>query len=226
MIINNFLIPLTKVIGLKYDLSNTDFKTNCITMKTIKFLLALVISFSLVYCSDSDSGDTSPQNPDTESADASDNSSNPITTNENEGENPTISNNTEIVTFTKANNTDPKLEANQDRITDKVWITRGNKGEIYNIAVEESLTKNTSPIGTEWAIGTTENLSTLTFNSFRITLNSEIKDVVDKDLVLHLIEDDLYFDVKFSQWTSGGGGSFSYTRTLFKTPSTEAKQQK
>lgn len=31
-------------------------------------------------------------------------------------------------TFTKESGADPSLEANQDRISDNVWITRGNEG--------------------------------------------------------------------------------------------------
>ena len=37
------------------------------------------------------------------------------------------------MTFTKADNADPTSEANQDRITPNVWLTRGNSGgQIYN----------------------------------------------------------------------------------------------
>ncbi len=39
-------------------------------------------------------------------------------------------------TFTKSNNADWTLEANQDRITDNVWITRANNSGIFNIATE------------------------------------------------------------------------------------------
>jgi len=116
------------------------------------------------------------------------------------------------ITFEKADGVDPTLEANQDRITDNVWITRGNGGgEIYNAVVESSSTKNVSPIGTEWALGRTSNISSLTFNSFRMTISPN--EVVDKDLVLHLIDDDIYIDIKFLSWTAGGGGGFSYERS-------------
>ena len=38
--------------------------------------------------------------------------------------------------FTKGNSANPTMEANQDRITDKVWITRGNNGgQIYNLSL-------------------------------------------------------------------------------------------
>ena len=60
-----------------------------------------------------------------------------------------------VITFTKAPNTDPTNSANQDRITDNVWITRGASGQIYNIMTETEAEKNTSPKGTTWAFGDT-----------------------------------------------------------------------
>lgn len=121
----------------------------------------------------------------------------------------------EIITFTKAEGTDPTEEANQDRITDNVWIARGNNGgQIYN-AVSESVANQTdSPLDTEWALGTTaEGIESLTFDKFRATIQP--KDVVGVDLVLHLITDDVYIDLEFTSWTqgnSGSGGGFSYER--------------
>ncbi len=116
------------------------------------------------------------------------------------------------ITFTKADNTDETLEANQDRINDDVWITRGtNGGEIFNIQSESASSKGNSPAGTEWAVGTTANISGLTFSSFRNAINPQ--DVVGRNLVLHLIAEDAYLDVEFSSWTQGRAGGFSYTRS-------------
>ena len=115
------------------------------------------------------------------------------------------------VTFIKADGANPNDPANQDRITDNVWITRGNNGQIYNASVNSSSNKQSSPVDTEWALGTTENVESLTFNTFRGTIRP--KSVVGKDLVLHLITDDIYLDVRFISWSSGGQGGFAYTRT-------------
>ena len=115
------------------------------------------------------------------------------------------------ITFTKADDTDPTEESNQDRINDNVWITRGtNGGEIFNAKTESASTKGTSPAGTEWALGTTANISSLTFTSFRDAVNPQ--DAVGKDLVLHLIDADEYLDVKFTSWTQGKEGGFAYER--------------
>src|SRR5678815_2187215 len=54
---------------------------------------------------------------------------------------------------------DPNLPANQDRLTEGVWITRGSVQGIYNAATESSFTHTFSPQDTTWADGTLENLS-------------------------------------------------------------------
>tara|TARA_B100000965_G_scaffold398176_1_gene415889 strand:+ start:6658 stop:7137 length:480 start_codon:yes stop_codon:yes gene_type:complete len=118
-----------------------------------------------------------------------------------------------LITFEKSDGSDPNAEANQDRLTSNVWITRGNNGgQIYNIAKENTSDKNNSPKGTAWAIGTLDQVESLSFNKFRIAVGNP-KDVVGKDLVLHLIEDDVYLSVKFSSWSSGQKGGFAYSRS-------------
>ena len=119
----------------------------------------------------------------------------------------------EKITFTKADGADPGEEANQDRITDNVWITRGNNGgQIYNASTENAATKETSPADTEWALGTTtQGIENLTFADFRTTITP--KDVVGVDLVLHLITDDVYIDIKFTHWSTGKVGGFAYERS-------------
>ena len=122
------------------------------------------------------------------------------------------------LTFTKEAGTDPTLEENQDRISDAVWLTRSNNGgELFNAKDETSSTENVSPIGTEWALGTTatRNISGLNFKSLRQTISP--KNIVGEDLILHLIDSDAYIDIKFSTWSQGGmqgnSGGFSYTRS-------------
>ena len=121
----------------------------------------------------------------------------------------------EIITFTKADGADPSEESNQDRITDNVWITRGNNGgQIYNAAIENAFNKDNSPLDTEWALGTTDQgIDNLTFDTFRNTITP--KNVVGEDLVLHLVTDDVYIDIRFTAWSEGNGGSgggFAYDR--------------
>lgn len=118
-----------------------------------------------------------------------------------------------LISFEKLDNADPNLSSNQDRITDNVWITRGNDGgQIYNIAKENISDKNSSPVDTEWALGTLDDIESLTFNKFRTAVGSP-KDVIGKKLVLHLIEDDIYISVTFTSWSSGQKGGFAYSRS-------------
>ena len=123
------------------------------------------------------------------------------------------------ITFTKANFADHTLEANQDRISSNVWITRANSQGIFNIFEEGNYTDFASPTGTEWALGTTSNIGSLTFNDWETTINSEPPNMLNIDMVLHLITDDVYIDIKFLTWTTGdgagnsGGGGFSYIRS-------------
>jgi hypothetical protein len=123
------------------------------------------------------------------------------------------------MTFTKNINTDETQEANQDRITSNVWITRASRQGIFNAASENSYEDFASPKGTEWAFGNTSNLGSLTFDSWEDTHGSEPLDCIDQEMVLHLITDDIYIDIKFLTWSTGNGmgggsgGGFSYSRS-------------
>lgn len=117
-----------------------------------------------------------------------------------------------LMTFTKTDNADPTLEANQDRITSNVWLTRGNDGgQIYNAKTESSSSKSSSPADTRWAFGTTSNLGSLTFSTFRGT--TKPKNAVGQNMVLNLVSADIYIDIKFTSWSSGKQGGFTYERS-------------
>tara|TARA_B100000941_G_scaffold247636_1_gene192808 strand:- start:467 stop:949 length:483 start_codon:yes stop_codon:yes gene_type:complete len=117
------------------------------------------------------------------------------------------------ISFEKADGANPSDAANQDRVTELVWITRGNDGgQIYNIAKENSADKNKSPIGTQWAVGTIQQIDQLSFDDFRSAVGYP-KEVVGKNLVLHLVDDNIYLSVKFTSWSSGNKGGFSYERS-------------
>ena len=118
-----------------------------------------------------------------------------------------------LKSFEKEDGADPTNQINQDRLTSKVWITRGNNGgQIYNIVLEDNSDKAESPSGTEWSIGNINDIDSLIFTSFRIAVGRP-QDVVGKDLVLHLIEDDIYLSVKFTSWSGGKKGGFAYDRS-------------
>ena len=114
--------------------------------------------------------------------------------------------------FEKKDNTNHLERVNQDSITKNVIITRGNNGgQIFNIAKENEADKYKSPIGTEWAIGSLEQIDSLVFESFRLAVKPKL--AIGKKLVLHLIEDDIYLSVEFKSWSSGKKGGFSYEKS-------------
>lgn len=118
-----------------------------------------------------------------------------------------------LTTFTKERGADPNEAANQDRLSEDVYLTRGNNGgQIYNAAVENSADQDKSPKGTKWAIGTIDQIETLDFKPFREAVGKP-KQVVGKDLVLFLEKQEIYLSVKFTQWTAGKGGGFAYERS-------------
>ena len=118
------------------------------------------------------------------------------------------------MTFTKPNGADSSLAENQDRITENVWLTRGNQGVLYNAVNEGTANNNSSPVGTEWAEGSFADLASLNFTNFRSACpNNKPKDVVGTPLVLHLIQDDIYIEITITSWAQGKVGGFTYQRT-------------
>ena len=137
------------------------------------------------------------------------------------------------ITFTKADNADPNSEAAQDRITDMVWITRGNKGMLYNVRAGDGSVNGCTdgavvPTDTEWAKGSitdgVENLTFVKFTEYPLQFNENCTFNGIETFgsgVLHLISENIYIDINFLSWTAGrggGGGGFSYERS---TPSEE-----
>jgi hypothetical protein len=123
------------------------------------------------------------------------------------------------ITFTKQPNADFTLEENQDRITDSVWITRAANQGIFNIKLEEGYEFPLSPADTEWAFGTTAEIDSLEFLAWENTIRAEglrPPDILNLDMVIHLVTEDIYIDIRFLSWSIGkqeGGGGFSYSRT-------------
>lgn len=120
----------------------------------------------------------------------------------------------------------PTLPANQDRLTDTVWITRGFSRGLYNIAPgqETSFASGVSPIGTRWAFAglngnpvaiSAADHARLSFSDWETSLGGEgvLRDhIFDRPGVLHLVAADVYVDIRFTEWGSGGSGTFTYTR--------------
>lgn len=116
--------------------------------------------------------------------------------------------------FTKSDNTDHNTqEANQDRITDKVWLSRSKAGgALINVKVDTVYSKTTSPSGTKWAKGTTANLDSL---EFKVGLHNlgKLKNLINQNLVLWLTEENIFIDIKITSWSAGKKGGFAYERS-------------
>lgn len=130
-----------------------------------------------------------------------------------------------VISFTKAPGTDSSLPTNQDRITDNVWITRDSTGGgIYNTKIETAFDKppivlnSISPAGTEWAFGTTDDIGSLSFDTWVRTVGQSPPSSVGQPMVLHLIDDDIFLDLTFTEWGRFGSGSFSYRRSTAVIP--------
>lgn len=119
----------------------------------------------------------------------------------------------ETITFTKIDGADPDDPANQDRITDNVWITRGNNGgQIYNAKVENAARKRFSPEGTQWAVGILDEVDDLQFSDFRDAVGSP-QNVVGRNLVMFLEADSIYIGLRFTSWSQQKQGGFAYIRS-------------
>lgn len=120
-------------------------------------------------------------------------------------------------TFVRVGGSNTNDPANQDRITDNVWITRGATQGIFNVAQEPSYdgagTNGPSPIGTEWAFGTTANYASLTYTTWAVAHGGGPASLLGQNMVLHLIADNIYLDIRFDAWGAQGGG-FTYTRAV------------
>ena len=119
------------------------------------------------------------------------------------------------ITFSKTAFADTALPANQDRITDNVWLTRASSLGLFNVKTETSYAFNSSPADTEWSFGATADIGSLTFLDWKNAVGSNPPASVGENMVLHLITDDIYIDITFLTWgeTPSSGGFFSYERS-------------
>ena len=119
------------------------------------------------------------------------------------------------IVFTKAANADPTSPQAQDRITPRVALTRGATNILFNATQEQRAAPASSPAGTLWSFGTTDDIPNLRFAPLKEAANRRMQDLPGRDMVLHLVEEDIYVDIRWRSWGVGGtsGGGFSYERS-------------
>jgi hypothetical protein len=115
--------------------------------------------------------------------------------------------------------------AEPDCIVPGVCITRGRVKGIYNSAYELASNSAVSPEGTLWALSTCDasaapgDFETITAlfsgggGSGVCQQNCVGGDIVGANLCLWLTNEDLFYDVVFSEWGSVEASSFAYQRT-------------
>lgn len=137
------------------------------------------------------------------------------------------------------NYTEPSVGASDVLVATKVALARNQSSYLYN-SVSETFAGANSPADTLWAIAspsvvgnlspsTVSGLSFITFGAVRSMAMSEFPTDIDHlkvfltqnpggnpTFVVHLINEDTYLTLTFSEWGSGFSGGFSYARS---TPS-------
>ncbi len=106
----------------------------------------------------------------------------------------------------------------RDQLTANVALTRATPvgstqtGGIFNAVTESAFTKFTSPADTEWAVGALADYATLTYTDWAsVNGGGPVHNLVGQQLVVHLISDDIYLSLQFTNLPSGPG--FSYIRS-------------
>lgn len=111
---------------------------------------------------------------------------------------------------------DPTLAADQDRLTSHVWLTRASTEGLFNAVNESSYDQATrlDPSDTEWAEGNLDNYASLSYTTWAaVGGGNPVNDLVGVQLVLHLITDDIYLSLMFTQLGGHGAGGFAYQRS-------------
>lgn len=115
-----------------------------------------------------------------------------------------------IITFTRPDGSPSTV----DVISPALTMARGNTKGIFNAVTETSYTHSFSPEDTEWSELSETELDPigLTYYSWEEAVNYYPPDMLGKIMYMHIISENTYYEMKFTSWTSGGGGGFSYTR--------------
>ena len=144
------------------------------------------------------------------------------------------------INFTKTgadpgDTTDP---LNQDRLTNNVWLTRAGEQGMFNVAPghEDSYVRYTSPDDTSWATSVmpansgktiaASNWAQLTFTDWAPAYGGPGSalggNITTHNAVVHLLTDDIYLDLTFTFYRSGGEYSYFRSTAAVPEPSTAA----
>jgi hypothetical protein len=137
------------------------------------------------------------------------------------------------IIFSKPAGGDPLVPSNQDRLTDDVAFTRGSFQGLLNADADCDASgctyQDDSPSGTQWATSlqnpgatiTATNWAALSFVDWETAFGDQSHlqgNIVTLPAVVHLLTDDVYLNISFSEWGTHGLGNFTYQRS---TPAPE-----
>jgi hypothetical protein len=114
-----------------------------------------------------------------------------------------------LITFTQA--APYPNTGDRDQLTPNVALTRAassgsGTGGIFNAVTETSFTKLVSPAGTKWAVGSLADYATLTYTDWTTCGGGNpVHNLPGKQLVMHLISDDIYLSLQFTSLPAGAG---------------------
>jgi hypothetical protein len=109
-----------------------------------------------------------------------------------------------------------------DNIESTIHITRGGNSPIYNSYYEDDYSSGVSPSHTEWNRYGWNDLTDVSYRTYvsfdQLWSGANIENyIVDDELVMHSLDSDKYYRIKFKSWTKDGS-EFSYTRNLITLP--------
>ena len=105
----------------------------------------------------------------------------------------------------------------RDQLTPNVALTRTTPaglgtGGMFNAVTETAFTKLVSPADTAWAVGALSNYASLTYSDWTTTGGGNpVINLPGQQLVVHLISEDIYLSLMFTNLPAGPG--FSYIRS-------------
>ena len=121
----------------------------------------------------------------------------------------------------------PNPPGDRDQLTPNVALTRTTPaglgtGGVFNGVTESSFTKFVSPADTRWAVGALSNYASLSYSNWTTTGGGNpVINLPGQQLVVHLISEDIYLSLMFTNLPAGPG--FSYIRsTPLNVPPTVA----
>lgn len=99
-----------------------------------------------------------------------------------------------------------------------VALDRGVNGPLFNSAAGETFPNGTtSPVDTMWAFGDISDFASLNYQTLATIRNNSLGDfasvILNKPMVVHLLNEDIYLSLEFTAWGQHFAGGFSYIRS-------------